>query len=212
MDAAWFPKGAPVPVLSPNDHPKPSQRQQKGFGKSQIFNNFQEPQKGLKKSNSGAFGGPAASMRVLMGARVPVLSAHDHPNPSQRRQKGFGKSPIFENFGPMHTNLKRTQSSLARAIGRPTGGTPCLDPRPCHWLEGSCISKKLFRTWSESTHSGHNTQTPPPPPPPPPPPKNWHPGGGCEGQIRKFHWRIILSPKMIPQFVSQKIYTICLSK
>ena len=30
----WVPVGAQVPVLPPNDHPNPSQGQQKGFGKS----------------------------------------------------------------------------------------------------------------------------------------------------------------------------------
>ena len=38
----------------------------------------------------------AATMRVTMGAQVPVLSLNHHPNPSQGRQKGFRKSPISE--------------------------------------------------------------------------------------------------------------------
>ena len=41
--------GARVPILSPNGHPNPSQRQQKGFGKTQTFKNFHVPQNSPKK-------------------------------------------------------------------------------------------------------------------------------------------------------------------
>ena len=46
-----------------------------------------------------------------MGAQVPVLSLHHHPNPSQGRQKGFRKSPILEIL----------QVSLNRLIQRENG-------------------------------------------------------------------------------------------
>ena len=54
-------------------------------------------------SNFGGFGGGhgsgymglAANMWVLVGAQIPVLSPIHHPNPSQGRQKGLGKSGIL---------------------------------------------------------------------------------------------------------------------
>ena len=41
--------------------------------------------------------GPAAPTCILMGARVPILSPNDHRNPTQRRQKDFGKNQNLEN-------------------------------------------------------------------------------------------------------------------
>ena len=41
----------------------------------------------------------AATTSVLMGARVPILSPNDHPNPFQRQQKDFGENKKFlKNF------------------------------------------------------------------------------------------------------------------
>ena len=56
----WAPMGAQVPVLSPNDHPKPSQGRQNGFGKSQILKNSQVPLNNINNRNFGGFGGPIA--------------------------------------------------------------------------------------------------------------------------------------------------------
>ena len=61
---------------------------------------FQVPLTGLQNSDFWAFGwahgsgymGHAATTWVPMGAQVPILPPNDHPNPSQGRQKGFGKS------------------------------------------------------------------------------------------------------------------------
>ena len=44
----WVPMGAQVSVLSPNDHPNPSQGQHKGFGKNPIFENFEAAHASLK--------------------------------------------------------------------------------------------------------------------------------------------------------------------
>ena len=41
--------------------------------------------------------GVAATTWVPMGAQVAAVSSNDHPNPSEGRQEGFGKSRIFEN-------------------------------------------------------------------------------------------------------------------
>ena len=101
----WVPMGARVPVLSPNDHPNPSDGQQKDFRKNQILENCQVPLKSLKNSNFGAFVGHssgymglAATMWVPMGAIVPVLSPND-----QRRQKAFAKIEIFSQPMPPKT-------------------------------------------------------------------------------------------------------------
>ena len=56
--ATWVPMGAQIPTLTPNDHPNPSERQQRGLGKHQIFENVQVPLNSLNNGNFGAFGGP----------------------------------------------------------------------------------------------------------------------------------------------------------
>ena len=48
---------AQVPVLSPTDHPNPSQGRQKEKGKRQSLKNFQVPLNSLHNCNFGAFGG-----------------------------------------------------------------------------------------------------------------------------------------------------------
>ena len=55
--------------------------------------------------------GLTATMWVPTGAGVPILSPNDHPNRSQRRQKDFGKTQIFENFQLTHANQKTAKSS-----------------------------------------------------------------------------------------------------
>ena len=42
--------------------------------------------------------GPSGHYVGPHGARVPVWSPNDHPNPSQGWQNGFNKSQIFKNF------------------------------------------------------------------------------------------------------------------
>ena len=53
---------------------------------------------------------------VLVGAQVPVLSANDHPNPSQGRQKCFGKSRNVKNF---QVSLNSLRNSNFGAFGGP---------------------------------------------------------------------------------------------
>ena len=108
----WVPMDAGVPVLSPNDHPK---RQRKDFSKKiRNFENFQVPLDSLKTAILGLSGGHGlgyigrvATTWVPMGARRPVLSPNNHPNPSQRGWKGFRKSRIFENFQVPMDSLKK---------------------------------------------------------------------------------------------------------
>ena len=42
--------------------------------------------------------GPSGRYMAPMGARVPMLSRSGQPNPSQRREKDFGKSQNLENL------------------------------------------------------------------------------------------------------------------
>ena len=51
-DITWVPIRAQVTVLSPNDHPNPSQGRQKGFGESQILENFQVPLTSLSSTKT----------------------------------------------------------------------------------------------------------------------------------------------------------------
>ena len=107
MATTWVPMGAQVPVLSLNHHPNPSQGRQKSFGKGRIFENLagvtKQPTQRLFQGFWGGHGsgymGLAATMRVPMGAQVPVLSLNHHPNPSRGRQKGFGKKSNSIAFG-----------------------------------------------------------------------------------------------------------------
>ena len=149
------PMGAkvPVPVLSPNDHPNASWGRQKGFGKNGIFENFQVPRNNVKQQQFRGFQGThgpgymglAATTWVPMGAHARVLPPNDHPNPSQGRQKGLGKSRMFENFQPMQASLKMAKSSTAMACMR--GGIRSLDPRPPLLVRGPSTRKRLFRIW-----------------------------------------------------------------
>ena len=46
---------------------------------------------GLWGAHGLGYMGLVADTWVPMGARVPVVSPNDHPNPSQRREEDFGK-------------------------------------------------------------------------------------------------------------------------
>ena len=66
-----------------------------------------------------------------MDAQVPILSLNHHPEPSQRRQKGFGKTRILEilhvSLNTLHNgNFKAFGEAVARAIWawRPLRGSP----------------------------------------------------------------------------------------
>ena len=48
----------------------------------------------------------AATTWAPMGTQVPVLSPNDHPNPCQGRQKGLGKTPLFESFPCCHSRAR----------------------------------------------------------------------------------------------------------
>ena len=192
MAATWVPVGAHVPVLSPNDHPNPSQEQQKGFGESGNVKNFQVSLKILRNSNFGAFGGPwhglqrglAATAWGSMGAQVPVLSPNDHPNPSQGQRKGFMKNPISKNFHvPLNSqsSVKTAKSSLARGHkGGKRLGVPGVGTRdPSHGLGGPYTRKKFFRTQVQiHTQRPQYAKKFAPPPPHPIPPKRGVPRCG----------------------------------
>ena len=56
----WVPLGAQVPVLSLNQHPKPSQWRRKGFRQRRSSEILHVSLNSLHDSNSGAFGGGMA--------------------------------------------------------------------------------------------------------------------------------------------------------
>ena len=119
--------GAQILGLLPNVHPNPSQGRQKGFGRSQLLKNFLVLLNSLHNSNFGAFGGPMAQANgpsghyvgPYGGDPVPVLSPNDYPNPSQGRQKGFGKSPSLKNFQVLLNSLSKSNFG---AFGGPMAG------------------------------------------------------------------------------------------
>ena len=139
--------------------------------------------------------GLAATMCAPMCATVRVLPLNDCPNPSQRRQKDFGKSQIFEKL-PADDAMPTNGGG-----GGGLGVTRSSDPRPLPLVRGLLYKKKIVQLLGLNRHKaatiGQKVLTPPPAPQPP---KKWHPGtggGGCRGQNRKIHWGTILSPKMI---------------
>ena len=66
----WVPMGAQVPVLSPNDHPNPSEGQQKGFKKIGNVKNFQVSLNSLR--NSIALG-KSTSQRIYPKQHTPKI-------------------------------------------------------------------------------------------------------------------------------------------
>ena len=146
--------------------PKPIPGAIEGFRKKANFGNLagvtkqptQRQFEGFWGGHGSGYMGLAATMRVPMGAQVPVLSLHHHPNPSQGRQKGFRKSPILEILQVSLNSLssvKTTKSSLARAHRGGQPGVPGVRTRdPRHGLGGPCTRKKLPRTWVQ-IHTQH---------------------------------------------------------
>ena len=63
--------------------------------------------------------GQVATTRVPKEASVPVLSSNNHPNPSQRRQEGFGNNRILEDF---QVPLNKRNNSNFKAFGGGGGG------------------------------------------------------------------------------------------
>ena len=67
---------AEKPVMSPNDHPNPSQGQQMGLGKCRIFENFQVPLNSLNNGNfRGFLGCPWPGLHGLTG---PYVGPYGH--------------------------------------------------------------------------------------------------------------------------------------
>ena len=98
------PHGCSSTRIVTKSSPKPIPGATEGFRKKAKFGNLagvtkqptQRQFQGFWGGHGSGYMGLAATMRVPMGAQVPVLSLHHHPNPSQGRQKGFRKSPILE--------------------------------------------------------------------------------------------------------------------
>ena len=107
----------------------------KGFRKKSNFRKFQVPLHDANNSNSGLSRGPWSGLHGPSGhegmARVLEypLSPNDHPNPPQRRQKGFRKFRSFENFQPTHGNMKTAILGLS---GGPWPGLHTMLSQPDH--------------------------------------------------------------------------------
>ena len=74
---------------------------------------------GFQGAHVRGYMGLAATTWVPMSAEVPVLSPSDHPNLSQGRRKGFGKSRIFEIFHrpPNSQNNRNCGFSFYMSVG-----------------------------------------------------------------------------------------------
>ena len=87
--------------------PKPILGARAGFRQKANFGNLagvtkqpkQRQFRGFWRGHGSGYMGLAATMWVSMGDQVPVLSLNHHPNPSQGRQKGFGKGRNSIAFG-----------------------------------------------------------------------------------------------------------------
>ena len=191
----WVPMGAQVPVLSPNDHPNPSQGRQKGFGKRRISEILQVSLNSLHNGKFRGFWGGhgsgymglAATTWVPMGAQVPVLSLNHHPNPSQGRPEGFRKSRILEILRVSLNSLIQRENSLVLTSKGPqggaTGGTQSSDLRPPPWVRGSMYKKKVAPDLGPNPHTAPRIRKevldpPRHPPPPPKKGKKGYPGTG----------------------------------
>ena len=106
----WVPMGAQVAVLSPNDHPSPSQRRQKDFEKKNKCRKLSSATKQPKQQLFHGF-----TTWVLMGAQILVLSQNDHPNPS----RGDRKSRTFEHFQVPPPETHRPSFDCFRKHGGP---------------------------------------------------------------------------------------------
>ena len=96
----WVLMGARVPMLSQMmtlTIPRPTQGL---LEKNQSFEIFQVPLnqqfQELQTAHGPSHKGLAATVWIPMGARVPILSPNDDPNPSHNPQNGFGKNQNFE--------------------------------------------------------------------------------------------------------------------
>ena len=100
------PHGCSSTRIVTKSSPKPIPGATEGFAKKANFGNLagvtkqptQRQFRGFWRGHGSSYMGLAATTWVPMGAQVPVLSLNHHPNPSQGRQKGFGKGRIFGNL------------------------------------------------------------------------------------------------------------------
>ena len=76
---------------------------------------------GFWAGHGSGYLGLAAITWVPRGAQAPVLSLNRHPNPSQGRQKGFGKSRILEILRVPLKSLMRRENGCPHRQG-PIGG------------------------------------------------------------------------------------------
>ena len=63
----------------------------------------------FRRAHGPGYVGLAATAWVPKGAQLPILSLNDHSDPFQGRNKGFGKSRMFENFQVPQKGLKDQQ-------------------------------------------------------------------------------------------------------
>ena len=165
----------------------------------------------LTPSGCPIHGRSVATTWVPIGARVPVLFPNDHPNPSQRRQKGFGKMRIFGNFPP---TCQRENGQVLAGKGPGRGrGTRSSDPRPPPLVRGGpgpCTRKTCSGPGSKLTYTLRKTILTPTPLP-----NKWRQdtrGWLAAVNIKKICWGIVLSPKaMILQGVGHPIscFNVC---
>ena len=142
------PHGCSSTRIVTKSSPKPIPGATEGFRKKANFGNLvsvtQQPTqrqfRGFWGGHGSGYMGLAATTWVPMGAQVPVLSLNHHPNPSQGRQKGFGKRPILEilqvSLNSLHNgNFGAFGGAMARAIWawQPLRGSPWVLKYPyCH--------------------------------------------------------------------------------
>ena len=193
----WVPMGAQVPLLSPNDHPNPSQGRQKDFRKSQISKKkityhqtaFKPAMLGLWGGGGGQPGlhGPSSHYGSPWVLKYPYCHQTIQPIP--------GATDVLRKKSNFRKHFQSTHASVKTAVLTGNGpfpggggggdwGTRSLDPGlpPL----GPRTRKQLSGPGSDSTHSGHNMQRsfdPPAPPNPPPtqPPKPGYPDNGGGG-------------------------------
>ena len=109
--------GGGVPILSPDDHPNPSQGQEKGFGKKLSFNKFQVPPNSPKNSSVRASGGPMTrAPRQIRGSPWVLEYTYCHQMITENHPRGTRKVPEKVKFsGATKTTKTITISGPSRA-------------------------------------------------------------------------------------------------
>ena len=170
--------GAQVPVLSPNDHPNPSEGQQKDFIKN-----------GMLKKNSIAFGSAPRrevdSQPISPLARPAVSQTETHslgflsvadaaPSSGETCSMGLSSSRMAMQLTAAFTVAGSNPGQVNLAPPPPTVGRPGFEPPTKNFV---LAALPFHQRWSDSDLLPHCLEpsqrkllTPPPPPPPTPPP------------------------------------------